>query len=119
MKSMDIKKRGVPRFAIFAVVTLTAILIISLTVGKDIYEGRGQTLTSFSLIHFSGYLFFLLMPVEMAFIYYLNWYDEITLIWSALVTATVAQFIDYLIGYSINSRSITRFVNEKKIRKAE
>ena len=116
---MDAQNKRVPRIAIVALVTLIAIMIISLTIGKDIYEGRSQSLTSFSVIHFSGYLFFLLMPVEMAFIYYLNWYDDITLIWFALVTATIAQFIDYLIGYSISSKAIPRFVSEKKILKAE
>lgn len=119
MKTMGAEKKGVPRIVLVALVSLIAIMIISLTIGKDIYEGRSHTLTSFSLIHFSGYLFFLLMPVEMAFIYYLNWYDEITLIWFSLVTAVVAQFADYLIGYSINNTAIIRFVSEKKILKAE
>jgi len=119
MKSMEAQKSGVSRIILAALVTLTAIAVISLTIGQDIYEGRSQSLASFSLIHFSGYLFFLLMPVEMAFVYYLNWYDDFTLIWTALITATVAQVIDYLIGYSINSKSITRVVSEKKIMKAE
>src|SRR5690554_7718412 len=52
--------------------SVVIILIISYTIGLDIYEGSNQTLTSFSLIHFSGYLFFLLMPVEMAFVWYLD-----------------------------------------------
>lgn len=111
--------KKVPRLAIVLSVSVVLILIISLTIGKDIYEGRSQTLTSFSLIHFSGYLFFLLMPVEMAFIYYLTWYDQTTLIWFALVTAITAQYIDYLIGCTINSRVVNRFVSEKRILRAE
>ncbi len=119
MKSKIGEKKKIPKAAIFIGVSIVAVMIISFTIGQDIYEGRSQTLTSFSLIHFSGYLFFLLMPVEMAFIYYLTWYDATTLIWFALVTAITAQYIDYLIGFLISSRTITRFINEKRLLKAE
>jgi membrane protein DedA with SNARE-associated domain len=119
MKSKTEGKRKIPKIIFALILSVAVILIVSFTVGKDIYEGRSQTLLSFSLIHFSGYLFFLLMPVEMAFLYYLNWYDETVLIWFALVTATIAQFIDYLIGFTINSRAITRLVSEKRILRAE
>ena len=54
MNTMDAQNKRVPRIAIVALVTLIAIMIISLTIGKDIYEGRSQSLTSFSVIHFSG-----------------------------------------------------------------
>ncbi len=113
------ERKKIPKAALALVVSAVLILVISYTVGRDIYEGRSQTLTSFSLIHFAGYLFFLLMPVEMAFIGYLTWYDEATLIWFALVTAIVAQYIDYLIGFTINSNIITRFIPEKRILRAE
>lgn len=113
------QKKKFPKMAIAVIISVVAIMIISFTVGKDIYEGRSQTLTSFSLIHFSGYLFFLLMPVEMAFIYYLTWYDQTVLIWFAIVTAVTAQYIDYMIGYTINSQAVTRLVSEKRIQRAE
>ena len=119
MKTLEGEKRKLPRTIIAFGISIVVIMIVSLTIGKDIYEGRSQTLTSFSLVHFSGYLFFLLMPVEMAFIYYLTWYDEVTLIWFAMVTAVVAQLIDYLIGFSISSRTVSKFVSEKRILKAE
>ena len=119
MKTVTEEKKKIPKIVYALAFSFVAILIISFTIGKDIYEGRSQTLTSFSLIHFSGYLFFLLMPVEMAFIYYLTWYDESVLIWFALVTAVVAQYFDYLIGYTINSRAVTRLVSEKRILRAE
>lgn len=119
MKTTVVKKIGVPRVAVVIILTFLAILLVSFTIGKDIYEGRNHTLVSFSLIHFSGYLFFLLMPVEMAFFYYLNWYDQTTLIWVALVTATFAQSADYLIGYSFNGNGITRLVNARQLQKAE
>jgi membrane protein DedA with SNARE-associated domain len=96
-----------------------AIAIFSFTIGRELYEGRTQSLTSFGLIHFSGYLFFLLMPVEMAFVYYLSYYRETELIWIALVTAVTAQFIDYIIGLFFSLKSLTSLVGEKRILKAE
>jgi membrane protein DedA with SNARE-associated domain len=119
MKTITEEKKKIPKIVYALAFSFVVIMIISFTVGKDIYEGRSQTLTSFSLIHFSGYLFFLLMPVEMAFIYYLSWYDKTVLIWFAIVTAIVAQYIDYLIGFTINSQVVTRLVSEKRILRAE
>jgi membrane protein DedA with SNARE-associated domain len=109
----------VPKITLVAVLTIIAIVIISLTVGKDIYEGRSQNLTSFGAIHFLGYLFFILMPVEMAFIYYLSWYNEVILIGMALITAVAAQLIDYLTGIFFSSHFIMRFISERRILKAE
>ncbi len=119
MKAIEAEKKKVSNVNVVLGISIIAILIVSLTIGKDIYEGRNQTLTSFSIIHFSGYLFFILMPVEMVFLYYLTFYDEVTLVWVAIVTSVTAQFIDYFIGYSIRLGSVTRIAGEKKILKAE
>jgi len=119
MKSIEAEKKKVSNVNVVLAISIIAIIIVSLTIGKDIYEGRNQTLTSFSIIHFSGYLFFILMPVEMVFLYYLTFYDEVTLVWVAIVTSVTAQFIDYFIGYSIRLGSVTRIAGEKKILKAE
>jgi membrane protein DedA with SNARE-associated domain len=119
VKNMEKGNRKIPKMLIAIIISIVVIMIISFTIGKGIYEGRSQTLTSFSLVHFSGYLFFLLMPVEMAFVYYLTWYDAPVLIWFALVTAVTAQYIDYLIGFSINSQTITKVINEKRILRAQ
>ena len=103
-----------------AVLTIVAaILIASLTVGREIYEGRSESLTSFVVVHFAGYLFFLLMPVEMAFVYYLSFYPEMQLIGVALTTAFTAQVIDYLIGYSFSYKFILYWIGEKRIEVAE
>ncbi len=98
---------------------VVAVVIVSLTVGRELFEGRNQSMYSFALIHFSGYLFFLLMPVEMAFIYYLQYFQEIPLIAVALGTAVTAQIIDYLIGLLVGSKSIFRLVGQKRILNAE
>jgi membrane protein DedA with SNARE-associated domain len=59
------------------------------------------------------------MPVEMAFVYYLSYYNEARLIGVALGTAFIAQLIDYLIGFSFSLKFIHRFVGEKRTIKAE
>lgn len=99
---------------------MTAIIIASFTVGKDIYYGsRDEGLLSFAIVNFSGYLFFLFMPVELAFIYYLA--GDIN-IWAlnavALGTALFSQTIDYLIGYSLSTRIIDRLIGRRRYEKA-
>ncbi len=47
-----------------AAMIVTIIAIVSSTLGREIMSGRQPGLWSFSTIHFAGYLFFLVMPVE-------------------------------------------------------
>ena len=111
------KKRS--RVIIFLLTSFIAIALVSFTLGREWYQGNNQSLLSFALVHFSGYLFFLLMPVEMAFIYYLPYFNDLKLIGVALLTAEAAQVIDYLIGFSLSSKFIFSIVSEKQILKAE
>jgi hypothetical protein len=115
MKEKKIKRSKV---LIILVTSLVAILVISMTVGRELYQGRTQSIWSFGLIHFSGYLFFLLMPVEMAFIYYLSYYEEVELIMVAMGTAVIAQVMDYLIGYSFSAKFMHDLVGTKRIQRA-
>ncbi|MBU1849709.1 MAG: hypothetical protein KKH40_03195, partial [Nanoarchaeota archaeon] len=48
------------------------VLLISIIFGKGVIEGRQPTLYSFSIINFAGYLFFLMLPVEILIPYYLS-----------------------------------------------
>lgn len=116
---MKKKRINLKKILYVAIPVIVAILLFSVTIGHEIYEGKTQTLQSFALVHFSGYLFFLLMPVEMAFVYYLSYYEEAKLIGVALITAISAQIIDYVIGLSFSSKFIRHFVGEKRIKKAE
>jgi len=59
------------------------------------------------------------MPVEMAFVYYLSFFDAAQLIAIAFLTATAAQIIDYFIGFSFSGKFIHYFVGEKRIQRAE
>jgi membrane protein DedA with SNARE-associated domain len=108
-----------PRLTAIAAITIVAVAVISLTVGRDLYEGRGHSLFSFGLIHFSGYLFFIMMPVEMAFVYYLSWFNESAIILVAISTAVLAQLIDYIIGIFFSNQFVPRVISVKRILKAE
>jgi len=114
------KKLLSPKNIFFLITTIAAIVIFSMTIGKDLYEGRDQSIQSFAIVHFGGYLFFLLMPVEVAFGYCVAHHSEIlTIIALALGTAITAQIIDYLIGYSISARIINKYIGKNKSARAE
>jgi len=100
---------------ILALISIAAAtLILSLTVGQDLYDQRTPELSSFSIIHFSGYLFFLLMPVELVFIFYLGLYNELLMVGLALVTALFAQFIDYAIGFMLHKHLFRKLSTSPK-----
>ena len=107
------------RIVVILITSVIAIIIVSLTIGKELYEGKNHSISSFALIHFSGYLFFLLMPVEMAFIYYLSCQGEVELTTVALATAMTAQLIDYMIGFWVSSQIIHNLIGVKRISRAE
>jgi membrane protein YqaA with SNARE-associated domain len=107
------------RILLFIITSVAAILIVSFTLGREWYEGKNQSIVSFALIHFSGYLFFLLMPVELAYIYYLAFFTDIQMFVVAMLTAVAAQLIDYFIGISVSSTIVNNLVGEERIEKAE
>lgn len=118
---MRLTKPEITRFILTGVFLITAAVIASLTVGKDIYYGsRNEGLLSFAVVNFSGYLFFLFMPVEVAFAYYVAgevnvWVLNIV----AIITALAAESIDYLIGLSFSKDVITRIIGTRRYLKAE
>ena len=106
-------------YIIILVISILAILVSSLTIGRQIYLDREPSLVSFSTIHFAGYLFFILMPVEILFTYYLVEDFNITILFiAALVAAFVAQVIDYIFGYLISSQVIHNMIGERRFNKA-
>ena len=107
------------RIILFIITSVVAILIVSFTLGREWYEGKNQSIFSFALIHFSGYLFFLLMPVELAYIYYLSFFSDLEMFAVAILTAVAAQLIDYFIGYSVSSTVVNSLVGEDRIKNAE
>jgi membrane protein DedA with SNARE-associated domain len=118
---MRLTKRDIASIVIASLLIVTAITIASLTVGRDIYYGsRDEGLLSFAIVNACGYLFFLFMPVEVAFIYYLQ--GEINLFAlnaMAIGTALFSQAIDYLIGFSLSNKFIDRLIGRRRYEKAE
>jgi membrane protein YqaA with SNARE-associated domain len=107
------------RLIVVAVTALLAVLIFSFTLGHTLVEGKDLSISSFALLHFSGYLFFLIMPVELAFSYCVtNGYNINLLVGIALVTAIAAQIIDYMIGYFVSSKFLQNLLNQKKHERA-
>ena len=98
-------KRG--RILAIAATAVVAILAVSSTLGRQIYAGQTPGLVSFGLIHFAGYLFFLLMPVEALIpVYQAEGHEPALLVAIAVGTALVAQAIDYGIGRAFSARVI-------------
>lgn len=97
------------------VTALVAILLVSATLGRALYAGHTPTLTSFALIHFAGYLFFLLMPVEaLVPIYQAEGHSPGLLILVAMLTALAAQAIDYGIGRSVRESAVHKLIGEER-----
>lgn len=114
-------KAKILQVSIAVLLAIVAITIASLTVGRDIYYGsRDEGLLSFAIVNLSGYLFFLFMPVEIAFIYYLA--GDINM-WAlnavAIGTALISQTIDYLIGFLLSTRIIDQLIGRRRYEKAE
>jgi membrane protein DedA with SNARE-associated domain len=115
------KRAKIIRVVIAILLATTAIVIASMTVGMDIYTGtRDEGLLSFAVVNAAGYLFFLFMPVEIAFVYYLQGDINVLAINAvALCTALFSQSIDYTIGFLVSNRFIDNLVGRNRYEKAE
>ncbi|MGE5395582.1 MAG: VTT domain-containing protein [Candidatus Saccharibacteria bacterium] len=113
---IDIRK-----IIIYVLLVTLMTVIASLTIGKDIYQHNEHGVLSFAIVNFSGYLFFfLLMPMEVAFILYLRTgYDPLMLNLVAITSAMSAQIIDYIIGYFFSTGNIDRLIGHRRYQKAE
>ncbi|MGV8091731.1 MAG: DedA family protein [Mangrovibacterium sp.] len=117
---MNLTRPNIIRLIIFVLLAAVAVIIASLTIGREIYGNKEHTLLSFAIINFAGYLFFLVMPVELAFIYYLNTDLNIFLLNVVAVgTGIFSQAIDYYIGRSFSTRIIDRLIGRHRYEKAE
>jgi len=110
------------RWAIPVSLVITTVVIASLTVGRDIYYGnREGGLLSFAIISLVGYLFFFLfVPVEPAFIYYLTgnlnvW--ELNVV--AIITTLISLTADYVFGLMLSTRIIDSLIGRKRYEDAQ
>ncbi len=118
---MRLKKGDIVQLIVAVILAAAAVTIASLTIGRDIYYNTpSEGLFSFAIVNFSGYLFFLFMPVEIAFIYYLKADINFWILNAvALGTAIASQTIDYLIGYLFSTKIIDRLIGRHRYEKAE
>ena len=118
---MNHTRIDIKRLIVIVLLFMLMAIIASLTIGKDIYEHKQNELLSFAIVNFSGYLFFFLfMPMELAFIFYLRiGYDPVMLNLVAIGTAMAAQVVDYLIGYFFSAGIIDRLIGRKRYETAE
>lgn len=117
---MNLSKLNIKRIIVVVFFATIAIGIASATIGSEIYGFTKQSFTSFAIINFSGYLFFLIMPVELAFVYYLHSHLSIFLLnIVALSTAIGAQLVDYCIGRWLSASFIDNMVGRHRYEKAE
>lgn len=104
----------------FLLVLALVITVFSLTIGKDLYHGHPPNLKSYAITQFAGYLFFMVMPVEVAFVYYIKVnQNPVILISIAVGAAILAQMIDYACGYLASQQFIEKFVRKEKYEKAK
>lgn len=117
---MRLSKADIVRLIVSMLFVMAAVAIASLTIGRDIYYGRNDKgLLSFAIVNLSGYLFFLVMPVELAFIYYLTTEVNVWLLnIIATATAIFSQSIDYLIGKIFSTRIIDKLIGRRRYEKA-
>ena len=108
------------RIVVALMTAVVAITVVSATLGRAIYSGQSPGLTSYALIHFAGYLFFLLMPVEaLVPIYQSEGHAGSTLVLIAVVTAIMAQVIDYGIGRFVSTRVIHDLIGRARYERFE
>lgn len=97
-----------------------AATVASLTVGRDLYSGRTPDLGSLALVNFAGYLFFLVMPVEVLVPWYLAEGHAAPMVASlAVLTATGAQMVDYGIGRLASGKLITHLIGERRLQRTQ
>ena len=115
------RRVNLKRLIIVIIMAAVAITIASITIGKDIYYGSAEEgLLSFAIVNFAGYLFFLFMPVELAFIYYVGQgINLFTINGIAIGTALLSQTLDYLIGYTFSTRIVNNLIGRDRYLKAE
>ena len=108
------------RIVVVLMMAVAAIAFVSATLGRQIYLGQSPGLTSYAVIHFAGYLFFLLMPVEaLVPIYQSEGHAGSTLVLIAVGTAIMAQAIDYGIGRFVSTRVIHDMIGQVRYERFE
>ncbi len=109
------------RYAILTTIgCIIGISLIAIAIGRSLILGETTSLATFIMIHFAGYLFFILAAVELLFIHMiLLGYNPSLLILLALATAVTAQAIDYNIGKLASKKVIKDIIGQKRYERSK
>ncbi len=108
----------IPRWTILVAGAAAGISLLSILLRNALATGEETTLLTFSAMHFAGYLFFIISPVEILYVHMLNQgHPVFSLYGLALGTALLAQAIDYAMGRAFSDTVIHRIIGEKKYRR--
>jgi membrane protein DedA with SNARE-associated domain len=104
--------------------TFNILLIIAAAyflIGYKMLTDEPPDLLSYSFTVFAGYLFFILMPVELIFLYFAHTQDHsyFLLVPLTLGLGMGAQTVDYLIGKLTKKELIKRLISPRRYKKAE
>lgn len=108
----------IPRWAIAGSSLVAGIAILSLAWRYTLTTDEATTLPIFAAVHFAGYLFFIISPVELLYAHMLAESHAFTpLFLIAVSTALLAQTIDYAVGYAFSYRVIDRMIGQRKYKR--
>ncbi len=111
-------QRGKIIFGLISI--LGVILLISSTIGRELLQGQPPSLLSFIILHFTGYIFFFMMPVESLVPFYVSEGHHLLLLFGiTIVTALAAQNVNYFIGKLMSAEIITNLIGKKKYDKVD
>jgi len=111
------RKRDILKWIITVAI---GIVLISIPLEHTIFGDQPLNIYYFTIVHFAGYLFFLLLPVETLVPIYLSaGFNPVLIFFISIVTATIAQIIDYSVGYSVSEAVINKMVGAWRYRRFE
>jgi len=107
-----------PRVIASGLGVLAGIVVLSVVLHRLIVLDEEPTLRTFAFIHFSGYLFFIISPVELLYINMPNLGEmKWNMVSLAVGTALLAQTIDYGIGDTFSEFVIHKIIGESRYRR--
>ena len=117
---MKLKRDGLAAFIVFIVGLILGMGLLTSVLLKSIFTSYQPDLGLFALLHFAGYLFFFLSSPELFFIYLLRFdYSVLLLILIAIITALLAQIIDYSIGHFVSNKFLVKVISNRKFERAK
>ena len=115
-----VKTLFTPKIILRLLSIVLLIALLSITLGRELFLTGEGSLSSFVLLHFAGYLFFFLLPVEGLLPYYLSLdYSVYLLFFLSLVTAIFAEVIDYAIGRLAPRKVTEGLIGQRRYQKIQ